>query len=66
MSAVKHVWRYLYGTKHMAIGASEQIAESSSYVWDKSLFYGASDAAFADDVSAGAPVRSREASGLYS
>jgi hypothetical protein len=50
MSAVKHVWRYLYGTKHMAIGASEQIAESSSYVWDKSLFYGASDAAFADDV----------------
>jgi hypothetical protein len=26
-----------------------QIAESSSYVWDKSLFYGASDAAFADD-----------------
>jgi hypothetical protein len=50
VSAVKHVWRYLYGTKHLAIRASEQIAESSSYVWDKSLFYGASDAAFADDM----------------
>jgi hypothetical protein len=50
VSAVKHVWRYLYGTRHLAIRASQQIAESSSYVWDKSLFYGASDAAFADDV----------------
>ena len=50
MAAVKHVWRYLYGTKHLAIRASKQVAESSSYVWDKSLFYGASDAAFADDV----------------
>ena len=49
LSAVYHVWRYLYGTKHLAIRASQQIAESSSYVWDKSLFYGASDAAFADD-----------------
>ena len=46
---MKHVWRYLYGTKHLAIRASKQIAESSSYVWDKSLLYGASDAAFADD-----------------
>jgi hypothetical protein len=26
------------------------MAESSSYIWDKSLFYGALDAAFADDV----------------
>ncbi|KAF7573884.1 hypothetical protein PtrM4_055070 [Pyrenophora tritici-repentis] len=50
VSAVKHVWRYLYGTRHLAIRASQQIAESSSYIWDKSLFYGASDAAFADDV----------------
>jgi hypothetical protein len=49
LSAVYHVWRYLYGTKHLAIRASQQIAEGSSYVWDKSLFYGASDAAFADD-----------------
>ncbi|KAI1590863.1 hypothetical protein PtrCC142_011888, partial [Pyrenophora tritici-repentis] len=47
VSAVKHVWRYLYGTRHLAIRASQQIAENSSYVWDKSLFYGASDAAFA-------------------
>jgi hypothetical protein len=47
---VNHVWRYLYGTRHLAIRASKQIAESSSYVWDKSLFYGASDAAFTDDV----------------
>jgi len=50
VSAVKHVWRYLYGTRHLAIRASQQMAESSSYIWDKSLFYGASDAAFADDV----------------
>jgi hypothetical protein len=50
VSAAKHVWRYLYGSRHMAIRASQQMAESSSYVWDKSLFYGASDAAFADDV----------------
>jgi hypothetical protein len=50
ISAVKHIWRYLYGTRHLAIRASQQIAESSSYVWDKSLFYGASDAAFADNV----------------
>ena len=32
MSAVKHVWRYLYGTRHLAIRASQKIAESSSYV----------------------------------
>ncbi|KAF7565120.1 hypothetical protein PtrM4_045540 [Pyrenophora tritici-repentis] len=32
VSAVKHVWRYLYGTRHLAIRASQQIAESSSYV----------------------------------
>jgi hypothetical protein len=50
VSAVKHVWRYLYGTRNLAIRASRQTAESSSYVWDKSLFYGASDAAFADEV----------------
>ena len=50
LSAANHVWRYLYGTRHLAIRASQQIAESSSYVWDKSLFYGASDAAFADDL----------------
>jgi hypothetical protein len=50
ISAVKHVWRYLYGTKCLAIRASEQIAKSSSYVWDKSRFYGESDAVFADNV----------------
>jgi hypothetical protein len=50
VSAVKHVWRYLYGTRHLAIRVSQQIAEGTSYVWDKSLLYGASDAAFADDV----------------
>jgi len=47
LSAAKHVWRYLYGTRHLAIRAKE--AESSSSLWDKSLFFGASDAAFADD-----------------
>jgi hypothetical protein len=50
ISAVKDLWRYLYETKHLAIRASEQIAKNLSYVCDKSLFYGASDAAFADNV----------------
>jgi hypothetical protein len=30
LSAVYHVWRYLYGTKYLAIRASQQIAESLS------------------------------------
>jgi hypothetical protein len=59
VSAVKHVWRYLYGTRHLAIRASQEIAKSSSYVWEKTLFFGASDAAFADD------VESRQSSHRY-
>jgi hypothetical protein len=50
ISAVKRVWKYLNGTQHLTTRASEQIAESLSYVWDKSLFYGASDTTFADNV----------------
>jgi hypothetical protein len=57
ISAAYHVWKYLIGQRHLAIGAhgdqsSRTIYASSSLggAETEPLFYGASDAAFADDL----------------
>ena len=56
MSAARHVWRYLVGSKYLAINASRRTRDNTTYVSQadsqigtESIFYGASDAAFADD-----------------
>ena len=52
VAAAKHVWRYLIGTKYLAIGACSRARNNTTYIsqTDDALpFYGASDAAFADD-----------------
>jgi hypothetical protein len=56
MSAARHVWRYLVGSKYLAINASGRTRDNTTYVSQadnkistKSIFYGASNAAFADN-----------------
>lgn len=55
LSAAYQVWRYLLRTKHLAIGASGDTPQNSYYLTkpqeagEELIFYGASDAAFADD-----------------
>jgi len=55
LSAAYQVWRYLLRTKHLAISASGDAPQNSYYLTkpheagDELIFYGASDAAFADD-----------------
>ncbi|KAK7178092.1 reverse transcriptase domain protein, partial [Paraphaeosphaeria sporulosa] len=56
MAAVRTVWQYLYDYRFWAIGATTAPSENSTYIVQLSndeaeemLFFGASDAAFADD-----------------
>jgi hypothetical protein len=56
MLAARHVWRYLVGSKYLAINASGRTRDNTTYVSQadnkistESIFYRASDAAFADD-----------------
>jgi hypothetical protein len=55
LSAAYQVWRYLIRTKYLAISASGDTPQNSYYLTkpqearDDLVFYGASDAAFADD-----------------
>jgi hypothetical protein len=52
LAAAKHAWRYLIGTRYLAIGACNRARSNSTHVSqvdNQSTFYGASDAAFADD-----------------
>ena len=58
LAAAKHVWEYLIGTQYYAICATALRTESASYIIDgeaieagvEPLFFGASDAAFADNL----------------
>ena len=55
LSAAYQVWRYLFRTKYLAISASGDTPQNSYYLTkpqeavEELIFYGASDAAFADD-----------------
>jgi hypothetical protein len=55
LSAAYQVWRYLLRTKYLAISASGDTPQNSYYLTkpqeavEELIFYGASDAAFADD-----------------
>ena len=54
LSTAYQVWRYLLSTKHLAISATREKPQHSYYLTkpqeagDDQIFYGASDAAFAD------------------
>jgi hypothetical protein len=55
LSSVYQVWRYLLGSRHLAISASGETPQNSHYLTKPQavdqadeIFYGASDAAFAD------------------
>ncbi|PZD22874.1 hypothetical protein A1F96_10756, partial [Pyrenophora tritici-repentis] len=58
LAAAKHVWEYLIGTQYYAICAIAIRTESASYITEgeaieagvEPLFFGASDAAFADNL----------------
>jgi hypothetical protein len=58
LAAAKHVWEYLIGTQYYSICATALRAESASYITEgeaieagvEPLFFGASDAAFADNL----------------
>jgi hypothetical protein len=58
LAAAKHVWEYLIGTQYYAICVTARRTESASYITEgeaieagvEPLFFGASDAAFADNL----------------